>query len=103
MVVGALYERSSAVGLGGEQNDDSIVDSGAAYLFVLDGQGQWSQEVYIKASNTGPSDNFALELALSADASTLVVAANKEDSSARGISSNQADNAGPNAGAVYMY
>jgi hypothetical protein len=103
LIIGAIYERSGAVGIAGEQNDDSTVDDGAVYVFVLDDQGEWSQEVYIKASNAGTNDIFGNTLALSDDASTLVIAGFKEDSSARGISSNQNDDAGPNAGAVYVY
>jgi hypothetical protein len=58
---------------------------------------------YFKASNTGANDFFGASMALSADGSTLAVAAPEEDSAATGINGNQADNTSTNAGAVYVF
>ena len=58
---------------------------------------------YVKASNTGADDNFGYVIALSADGNTRAVGAYGEDSNATGVGGNQADNAAPDAGAVYLY
>ena len=52
VVVGASEEDSNATGVNGNQSDNSAVDSGAAYVFVRSGTN-WSQQAYLKASNTG--------------------------------------------------
>ena len=50
----------------------------AAYVFVRTGTS-WSQQAYLKASNTDAQDHFGRSLALSADGDTLafVVAADR--------------------------
>jgi Domain of unknown function DUF488 len=50
-------ENSNAAGIGGTQNDESALDAGAAYALTRTG-ATWSQQAYIKASNTGGSDQF---------------------------------------------
>ena len=102
LAVGALWEDSSATGIGGNQADNSVIDAGAVYVFVRDGQNEWSQQAYLKASNTDASDYFGRNLALSGDGSTLAVSAS-EDSIATGIGGNQADNSCDGAGAVYVF
>ncbi len=54
LVVGACFEYSSATGVDGDQADNGARDSGAAYVFVRNG-ATWSQQAYLKASNTGVS------------------------------------------------
>ena len=100
VVVGALGEFSSATGVNGDQSDNSAPDSGAAYVFVRTGS-TWSQQAYLKASNTDASDFFGLSVALSGD--TLVVGATLEDSSATGVNGNQSDNSALNSGAAYVF
>jgi hypothetical protein len=78
VVVGAASEDSSATGVGGNQSDNSAGDSGAAYVFVRSGT-TWSQQAYLKASNTGASDRFGYSVAISGD--SVVVGADREDSS----------------------
>jgi len=103
LAVGANGEDGNATGIGGNQADNSASDSGAAYVFVRDGMGSWSQQAYIKASNTGAGDQFSVWLELSGDGSTLAVTAREEDSNATGIGGNQADNSASNSGAVYVF
>ena len=55
VVVGAISEASNATGVNGNQSDNSAPDSGAAYVFVRSGTN-WSQQAYLKASNTGAGD-----------------------------------------------
>lgn len=102
MVVGAYGEDSNATGINGNQSNNGSSFAGAAYVFVRSA-GTWSQEAYLKASNTGSSDQFGISLALSNDGNTLAVAAIHEASNALGVGGNQADNSTFNAGAVYVF
>ena len=101
MVVGSPYEDSGATGVGGDQANQSAIDAGAAYVYVAV-NGEWTQQVYIKASNSGPDDRFGYSVALSGDGNTLAVGAIFEDSAATGINGNQGDGAS-NSGAVYVF
>ncbi len=103
LVVGAIGEDSEATGIGGDEFSDSRGSSGAAYMFTLDGMGVWSQESYIKASNTGSSDQFGQDVSLSGDGVALVVSARSEYSNATGVGGEQANNSSPGSGAVYVY
>jgi hypothetical protein len=101
VVVGAAGERSSATGVDGNQADNSALNSGAAYVFVRDAGGVWSQQAYLKASNTGVSDHFGKSVAVSGD--TVVVGATSEDSNATGVNGDQADNSTADSGAAYVF
>lgn len=59
--------------------------------------------VYLKASNTDAGDQFGGCVAMSADGSTLAVAAPHERSSAVGVGGSQTDNERSEAGAVYVF
>jgi K319-like protein/FG-GAP repeat protein len=151
LAVGAWLERSCATGINGNQVDTGCVQSGAAYIFTrndnvwtqqayvkasntrsLDGfgitvalddntlavgatgeggagavyvftrtAGVWTQQAYVKGSNSSPGDEFGLGLALKDD--TLIVGARFEDSCATGINGNQADDGCLEEGAVYIF
>ncbi|MGB7932931.1 MAG: cadherin-like beta sandwich domain-containing protein, partial [Gammaproteobacteria bacterium] len=100
LAVGAYREDSNATGIDGDENDNSMVDSGAVYVFIRNGT-VWSQQAYIKASNTGSGDRFGYSLALSGD--TLAVGAYREESNATGIDADKSDNSLTEAGAVYVF
>ena len=100
VVVGAPDEDSNATGVNGDQTNDSAVDAGAAYVFVRSGTA-WTQQAYLKASNTGANDGFGASVAVSGD--TVLVGAPNEESNATGVNGNQADNSVPNAGAAYVF
>ena len=102
LAVGAPGESSNATGINGNQWNNSATQSGAVYVFKRN-HGVWSQEAYVKASNTGAHDLFGGAVALSADGERLAVGARLEDSSATGIGGNQADNAAVDSGAVYLF
>jgi hypothetical protein len=102
LAVSSPHEDSAATGVNGNQRDESAWDAGAVYVFVRAG-GRWTQQAYVKASNTQTSDRFGSAVALSGDGNTLAVAASLEDSGARGVNGNQADNAAESAGAVYVF
>ena len=111
LAVSAYWEASNATGVNGNQNDESIPQAGAVYVFTRTG-ATWTQQAYVKASNTGEAgtadsfgdgDQFGVSLALSDDGATLAVGAISEDSRAAGINGNQADNSATSAGAVYVF
>ena len=102
IVVGAQHESSNARGINGNQNDDSAYSAGAAYVFVRGG-ANWTQQAYLKASNTGAGDHFGNAVAISADGNTIAIGAYWESSAAKGINGNQNDDSIPQAGAVYVF
>ncbi|WP_437485633.1 cadherin-like beta sandwich domain-containing protein [Sorangium sp. So ce1014] len=99
LAVSALREASAATGVDGDPTDNSKT-SGAVYVFVRDGVS-WVQQAYLKPTTADVNDNFGYSLSLSGD--TLAVSAQGEDSNARGMDGNQANNSQPNAGAVYIF
>ncbi len=103
LVVGAFGEDSAATGINGDETVNSATNAGAAYLFVRSSTGTWSQQAYIKASNTEANDQFGSALSISDDGRTLAIGSNAEESDATGINGDQADNSQDNAGAVYLY
>lgn len=107
LVVGAYGESSDAVGVhtGSVVENNAAVDSGAVYVFIRD-NGVWSQQAYIKASNTGAGDLFGYSIALSED--TLAVGAYGEASNATGVHADfdsevQGNDEEPQSGAVYVF
>ncbi len=71
VVVGAYWEASYATGINDDQSDNSAPLAGAAYVFTRSGT-VWSQQAYLKASNSDAIDLFGYSVAISGD--TLVVA-----------------------------
>ena len=102
MAIGALGEASPTTGVGGDQTSNAVPLAGAVYVFTRSG-ATWSQQAYIKASNTNGYDKFGSSAALSSDGSLLAVGAPGEASGARGINGNQGDNSARDAGAVYVF
>jgi hypothetical protein len=100
LVVADIYEQSNATGVNGNQNDTSVPTAGAAYVFVRNGN-TWSQQAYLKASNTGVDDHFGQSVAISGD--TVVVGASFEDSSSVGVNGDQNNNGALNSGAAYVF
>lgn len=102
LAVGAAMEDSNATGVGADALDDSAADSGAVYVFSRAGL-VWTQEAYVKASNTDPLDQFGSSVSLSADGNTLAISAPGEASAARGVNGNQSDDSLEFAGAAYVF
>ncbi len=100
LVVGARSEGSTAIGVNGDQANNGAAGSGAVYVFSRAGS-VWSQQAYIKASNTEDGDLFGLSVGLDGD--TLVVGALGEDSATTGVDGDQADNGASNSGAAYVF
>lgn len=103
LVVGATGEDGNAIGVNGDESDNTAASSGAVYVFSRSSDDSWSQQIYIKASNTGGNDRFGYDLALSGDATVLSIGAWGEDSAATGVGGDQADDSAPAAGAVYIF
>ena len=105
LAVGAYGEDSD----GSSQSDNSATNSGAVYVFVNDGSGIWTQQAYLKASDTTINssdsfgDNFGRALDISADGNTLVVGAMYEDSNAVNVNGDESDNSARNSGAAYVF
>jgi FG-GAP repeat/Bacterial Ig-like domain len=97
-VVGAKGESSSTTGVNSIPNELSGT-SGAAYVFTRSG-GSWSQQAYLKASNTGVNDDFGRSVAVAGE--TIVVGAGREDSSTLGVGSVSNETASE-AGAAYVF
>jgi hypothetical protein len=100
IVIGAVGEDSSATGVNGNQADNSAESAGAAYVFVRSGS-TWTQQAYLKASNTQAFDLFGSSLAISGN--TIVVGAYQEDSASTGVNGNESNNGASNAGAAYVF
>jgi len=98
VVVGALYEDSSNTGVNSTPNE-AATDSGAAYVFVRNGT-VWSQQAYLKASNTGAGHRFGESVAASGD--TVVVGGPREASSTTGVNRTPND-LSPTSGAAYVF
>jgi len=84
------------------EHKNEAEESGAAYLFTRSGT-KWTAGAYIKADNTDAGDEFGSAVAISGDGHTLVVGAHQEDSAARGVNGNQADNSASDSGAAYVF
>ncbi len=102
LAAAAQLEDSAAQGINGKQDDDSAQEAGAVYLFSRTGT-TWAQKAYVKSSNNEAFDEFGSSVALSRDGHTMAVGARGEDSAAKGINGNQADNTVKEAGAVYVF
>ena len=100
VVVGAPFEGSNATGVNGDQGNDLAPRSGAAYVFVRSGP-TWTQQAYLKASNTEDDDAFGWSVAISGE--TIVVGALGEMSNARGVNGDQSNNSLFAAGAAYVF
>jgi hypothetical protein len=100
LAVSAIAEASSATGTNGNQVDNSTTGAGAVYVYLRTGT-TWAQQAYLKASNTGMSDNFGGSIALSPD--TRVISAPTEASGSTGFSGNPADDSTPRSGAFYAF
>lgn len=99
-IVGAFLEDSNATGVNGNGNNDLAANAGAAYVFVRNGTA-WTQQAYLKASNTAANDQFGFSVAISGD--IAVVGANLEDSASTGVNGVQSDNSVTSSGAAYVF
>jgi len=102
LAVGAFKEDSKATGVGGSQTDNTVLDSGAVYVFARSA-ASWSQQAYVKQSYTRVYDFFGHAVALSADGNTLAVGAYGQASGATGVGGAQTGTTAAESGAVYLF
>jgi hypothetical protein len=100
LLVGAPGEDSSYSGINNVLDDDDAMNSGAAYLYVREGE-VWTQQAYLKARVVGAGDQFGHSVAIRGD--LAVVGAPNEDSNAIGVNGNANNNDAENAGAAYVF
>jgi len=90
---------------GGTVDDLNLVEfipqAGSASVFTLI-DGLWVQEALLRASNIGEGDGFGVDVAISDDGNTIVIAANTEDSNATTVGGDKDNDDAANAGAVYV-
>lgn len=101
IIVGAPREDSNATGVNGNQANEATADSGAAYVYTRSGS-TWTQQAYLKASNTGAWDWFGFSVAVSGDGNTAAIGAYREDGSNYGINPTDSNSAA-DSGAVYLF
>ena len=82
IIVGAPSEESSSAGINGNQSDNSLYASGAAYIFSRSGT-VWTQQSYLKASNPGRQNGFGSSVAVAGD--IVAVGAGFEGTDATGV------------------
>lgn len=100
IVIGANWEGSAATGVNGDQNNNSVLGSGAAYIFERTGS-LWMQQAYLKASNTEENDNFGRAVAIFSD--TVLIGARYEDSSSTIVNGDQTSNSAGDSGAAFVF
>lgn len=100
MVVGAPFEQSFDVGVNADATDDSRIKSGAGYVF-LESSNAWTQQFYLKPSNTNSEDYFGWSAAVHSGIASF--GAVGEASNTVGINRTETNNALPFAGAAYGF
>ena len=100
LAVGASREDSVSTGINGAQDDNTLPETGAVYMFRFS-SGSWTQQTYIKASSSNPDDRFGYIVNLSSDGNTLAVGAINEDGSSPGVNGT-VNNGVQNSGAVFL-
>jgi hypothetical protein len=73
VVIGAPEDDGNARGVNSIPIDLTLLNSGAAYVYVRDASGNWTRAAYLKASNAEAGDEFGRAVAVSGD--TIVVGA----------------------------
>jgi hypothetical protein len=101
LAVGALLESSNATGIDGNAADNSATSSGASYVYARSG-ATWAPRAYVKATNTNALDRYGAGIAMSSDATVMLVGSLGESSAATGVDGDQLDNTAMTAGAAYL-
>jgi hypothetical protein len=102
LAVASYLESGGAKGVNGNQNDYTKDSSGAVYVFTR-ATAAWSQQAYLKASNTSEGDQFGFSVALNSNGNTLAVGAIEEASTATGVNGDQTDRSKAGTGAAYIF
>lgn len=100
IAVGSFTEHNSATGVDPAIAAELTEESGAVYVFTQE-DGEWSQQAYLKASNTGARDRFGHAIALRGE--TLIVGAPLEASAFSIAASDPSNDDASGAGAAYVF
>ena len=110
IVAGANDEDSV---LSGVQTDPNLgakdanrdTSTGAAYVFVRDASGNWSQPVWLKAINTRKNDQFGESIAISGDGNTVAVGSifGAGAAASKGVNGDPNDDSVSGSGSVYIF
>lgn len=99
IVAGALLEDSGAITPGGAE-DNSIENSGAAYVYQVD-DNDITLVSSLKASPLDIGDTFGFGVAVSGR--KIAIGARLEDSDSTAVNNDRNNNNAPDAGAVYLF
>jgi len=103
VAIAAPGEGSFAVGINGDENDNSSFSVGAVYVFVRTDE-TWVQEAYIKGSAFRRQYNFSQHaMDLNEDGSTLAVGVWTDDNLSSGLDSAQTGGGISSSGTVYLF
>lgn len=102
LAVGAYFEDGAAIGVYGDESDNSAKNAGSVYLFSKT-NNTWQQDRYIKPKAADVNDRFGHNVALSENGKTLAVSAYRESSNAKEINGDAQNNEAEAAGAAYLY
>lgn len=100
-VVGSPGEDSNTTSVNGNEMDNSSDNSGAAYVFIHNGT-TWTQDSYLKASNSDSEDQFGHSVDVNSDGTVMAIGAFNEASDSE-INGNESDNSASGAGAAYLF
>lgn len=99
VLVGAPGEDSFSTSINTSASNNGANSAGAAYVFLRNG-GSWTQQAYLKPSNTGADDRFGYSVSLSGD--SAAVGALDEDGGSIGVNG-AVNNDKANSGAAYVF
>ena len=102
LAVTSPREASSSVGIDGVATLNDSSESGAVYVFAR-GNETWSQQAYIKSSNSERKDHFGRAISLSGNGDKLAVTARWEDGGIGGVNGDESNNDVSASGAVYVF
>ena len=104
VLAATAYDEDGSLAGTNELQDDEVFGTGALYIFSRDG-GEWTQQAYLKPSNSERNDAFGVAVAISADGNTVVGTALDEDGMTTGVNSTPQPDMQINlsTGAVYLF
>ena len=99
LAIGTIWNSSSSLGVSINSNNvGSTGQAGAVYFYTKTG-ASWAKTSFLKAPNTGSSDQFGMSVAMDETGATLIIGAARESSNASGQGNDEATA----SGAVYVY